>query len=180
MKKLMQTLDAEVDRRVEQLIERLRPQLHHLVRTEVVNALAYTVKVDAGPITPKQAQKIVTDVNATAAITSIRGIVETPNGWACVHCGTTFKTQRAASIHARACKPEEKQKPQGSRRGPRRGPRRCIKPGCNAQSKGPRFHHLCAKHINAPKKQWQAWQKQARKQPRKKTRAAATTGRIEG
>lgn len=33
----------------------------------------------------------------------------------------------------------------------------CIAPGCNNPSKGPRFHYLCAKHMDAPKKDYEAW-----------------------
>jgi hypothetical protein len=40
--------------------------------------------------------------------------------------------------------------------------RPCIAPGCKNTSKGPRFHFLCDEHRTAPKKEWEAWQKQAR------------------
>jgi hypothetical protein len=33
----------------------------------------------------------------------------------------------------------------------------CIAPSCKNPSKGPRFHYLCDKHMEAPKKEWQAW-----------------------
>src|SRR5688500_1185975 len=33
----------------------------------------------------------------------------------------------------------------------------CIAPNCQNQSKGPRFHYLCAKHMDAPKKDYEAW-----------------------
>ncbi len=33
----------------------------------------------------------------------------------------------------------------------------CIAPGCKNTSKGPRFHYLCAKHMDAPKKDYEAW-----------------------
>src|SRR5690349_8994421 len=35
----------------------------------------------------------------------------------------------------------------------------CIAPGCTNQSKGPRFHYLCDKHMTAPKKDYEAWRK---------------------
>ena len=34
----------------------------------------------------------------------------------------------------------------------------CIAPGCKNPSKGPRFHYLCDKHRDAPKKDWETWQ----------------------
>jgi hypothetical protein len=34
----------------------------------------------------------------------------------------------------------------------------CIAPGCKNASKGPRFHYLCEKHRDAPKKDWETWQ----------------------
>lgn len=33
----------------------------------------------------------------------------------------------------------------------------CIAPNCENPSKGPRFHYLCDKHRDAPKKQYEAW-----------------------
>jgi hypothetical protein len=46
---------------------------------------------------------------------------------------------------------------------PRRATRRrvmtCIAPNCGNQSKGPRFHYLCDKHKDAPKKDYEAWRK---------------------
>jgi hypothetical protein len=39
----------------------------------------------------------------------------------------------------------------------------CIAPGCTNASKGPRFHYLCEKHREAPKKDYEAWRLQARK-----------------
>ena len=38
----------------------------------------------------------------------------------------------------------------------------CIAPGCKNPSKGPRFHYLCDKHRDAPRKEWEAWQTQKR------------------
>jgi hypothetical protein len=35
----------------------------------------------------------------------------------------------------------------------------CIAPGCTNPSKGPRFHYLCEKHKDAPKKDYEAWRK---------------------
>jgi hypothetical protein len=35
----------------------------------------------------------------------------------------------------------------------------CIAPGCPNPSKGPRFHYLCEKHKDAPKKDYEAWRK---------------------
>lgn len=35
----------------------------------------------------------------------------------------------------------------------------CIAPGCKNTSKGPRFHYLCEKHLDAPKKDYEAWRK---------------------
>jgi hypothetical protein len=35
----------------------------------------------------------------------------------------------------------------------------CIAPGCPNMSKGPRFHYLCDKHKDAPKKDYEAWRK---------------------
>ncbi len=35
--------------------------------------------------------------------------------------------------------------------------RPCIAPSCTNPSKGPRFHYLCAKHMDAPKKDYEAW-----------------------
>src|SRR4051794_37393543 len=35
----------------------------------------------------------------------------------------------------------------------------CIAPGCQNPSKGPRFHYLCEKHKDAPKKDYEAWRK---------------------
>ncbi len=54
-------------------------------------------------------------------------------------------------------------------RGLLRRPRRmdCIAPGCKNQSKGPRFHYLCDDHLNASKKDVEAWRK-ARKAEAKK------------
>lgn len=48
------------------------------------------------------------------------------------------------------------------RRGAAPGRRRvvnCIAPGCTNPSKGPRFHYLCEKHKDAPKKDYEAWRK---------------------
>ena len=50
----------------------------------------------------------------------------------------------------------------GVRAGRRLGRRRvvgCIAPGCPNPSKGPRFHYLCEKHKDAPKKDYEAWRK---------------------
>ena len=33
----------------------------------------------------------------------------------------------------------------------------CIAPNCTNPSKGPRFHYLCEKHMDAPKKEYEAW-----------------------
>jgi len=38
----------------------------------------------------------------------------------------------------------------------------CIAPGCPNPSKGPRFHYLCEKHKDAPKKDYEAWRLKAR------------------
>jgi hypothetical protein len=38
----------------------------------------------------------------------------------------------------------------------------CIAPGCTNPSKGPRFHYLCAKHMNAPKRDYEAWRLKAK------------------
>jgi hypothetical protein len=38
----------------------------------------------------------------------------------------------------------------------------CIAPGCTNPSKGPRFHYLCEKHRDAPKKDYEAWRLKAR------------------
>lgn len=38
----------------------------------------------------------------------------------------------------------------------------CIAPGCSNQSKGPRFHYLCEKHMNAPKRDYEAWRLKAK------------------
>ena len=35
----------------------------------------------------------------------------------------------------------------------------CIAPGCRNKSKGPRFHYLCDKHMETPKKQYEQWRK---------------------
>jgi len=40
--------------------------------------------------------------------------------------------------------------------------RPCIAPGCKNPSKGPRFHYLCDKHRDAPRKDWEAWQSSKR------------------
>ncbi len=46
----------------------------------------------------------------------------------------------------------------------------CIAPGCKNTSKGPRFHYLCDKHKDAPKKEYEEWQA-ARKAKAKKEAA---------
>jgi len=38
----------------------------------------------------------------------------------------------------------------------------CIAPGCTNTSKGPRFHYLCEKHMNAPKRDYEAWRLKAK------------------
>lgn len=38
----------------------------------------------------------------------------------------------------------------------------CIAPGCTNPSKGPRFHYLCEKHRDAPRKEYEAWRLQAK------------------
>jgi hypothetical protein len=38
----------------------------------------------------------------------------------------------------------------------------CIAPGCTNPSKGPRFHYLCEKHRDAPKRDYQAWRLKAK------------------
>lgn len=38
----------------------------------------------------------------------------------------------------------------------------CIAPSCGSPSKGPRFHYLCDKHKDAPKKEYEAWRKAKR------------------
>src|SRR5215813_9100188 len=40
----------------------------------------------------------------------------------------------------------------------------CIAPGCSNPSKGPRFHYLCEKHKDAPKKDYEAWRLRARQE----------------
>jgi hypothetical protein len=40
----------------------------------------------------------------------------------------------------------------------------CIAPGCTNPSKGPRFHYLCEKHKDAPKKEYEAWRLKARQE----------------
>ena len=40
----------------------------------------------------------------------------------------------------------------------------CIAPGCGNPSKGPRFHYLCEKHKDAPKKDYEAWRLRARQE----------------
>ena len=52
------------------------------------------------------------------------------------------------------------------RRGVRPGTKRdmsCIAPGCKNTSKGPRFRYLCPTHMDASKKDVEAWRK-ARKE----------------
>jgi len=39
---------------------------------------------------------------------------------------------------------------------------KCIAPGCTNPSKGPRFHYLCDKHRDAPKKEYEAWRLKAK------------------
>ena len=49
-----------------------------------------------------------------------------------------------------------------SRRTARSGKRQvvtCIAPNCTNPSKGPRFHYLCDKHVDAPKRDYEAWRK---------------------
>ncbi len=36
----------------------------------------------------------------------------------------------------------------------------CIAPGCKNRSKGPRFHYLCDKHMETPRKQYEQWRKE--------------------
>jgi hypothetical protein len=38
----------------------------------------------------------------------------------------------------------------------------CIAPNCANQSKGPRFHYLCEKHMKAPKRDYEAWRLRAK------------------
>lgn len=38
----------------------------------------------------------------------------------------------------------------------------CIAPKCANPSKGPRFHYLCEKHRDAPKRDYEAWRKVSR------------------
>ena len=40
----------------------------------------------------------------------------------------------------------------------------CIAPGCTNPSKGPRFHYLCEKHKDAPRKDYEAWRLRARQE----------------
>jgi hypothetical protein len=40
----------------------------------------------------------------------------------------------------------------------------CIAPGCTNPSKGPRFHYLCEKHKDAPKKDYEAWRLRAKQE----------------
>ena len=47
----------------------------------------------------------------------------------------------------------------GRRAGVRRRVVGCIAPGCPNPSKGPRFHYLCEKHKDAPKREYEAWRK---------------------
>lgn len=37
----------------------------------------------------------------------------------------------------------------------------CIAPKCTNPSKGPRFHYLCEKHRDAPKRDYEAWRERA-------------------
>lgn len=48
----------------------------------------------------------------------------------------------------------------------------CIAPGCPNPSKGPRFHYLCEKHKDAPKKDYEAWRKAQKDQKLKKAKGA--------
>ncbi len=38
----------------------------------------------------------------------------------------------------------------------------CIAPGCGSPSKGPRFRYLCARHLDAPRKDYEAWREARR------------------
>src|SRR5262245_47987373 len=49
----------------------------------------------------------------------------------------------------------------------------CIAPGCKNVSKGPRFHYLCEKHMDAPKRQYEQWRK-TKMQERSQTSSAAS------
>src|SRR5438128_12431172 len=44
----------------------------------------------------------------------------------------------------------------------------CIAPGCSNPSKGPRFHYLCAKHKDAPKKDYEAWRRARQEKQKQK------------
>jgi hypothetical protein len=38
----------------------------------------------------------------------------------------------------------------------------CIAPKCKQRSKGPRFHYLCEKHMDTPKRIYTKWRENAR------------------
>lgn len=47
----------------------------------------------------------------------------------------------------------------------------CIAPGCKNVSKGPRFHYLCEKHMDAPRRSYEQWRK-AKMQERSQSASA--------
>jgi len=178
VKKIAQLIDAEVDARTAAVIERLRPSIEAEIRAELADAVLggahqHVVPVDGKPLTPQKTREVLSV--SLDPIVAARGITQIPTGWMCIYCGEPFKTQRAASIHARGCsqkaavisgeappvtEPRPRQRDVVNKKEARA--RTCIKPGCDNKSKGPRFHHLCADHRKAPKRQWQVWQKKAR------------------
>lgn len=165
---------------VQARLDELRPETEAAVRVELTETLLgakpspkHIVKVDPGPLTPQMTRKVLATLDP---ITAARGITRAKHGWMCIFCEMQFNTQRAASIHARSCdrraavlngtaEPAEaatkRQRSVVNRKGKAKT-RTCIKPDCKKKSKGPRHHHLCQDHLNAPKKKWQAWQKKDR------------------
>ena len=172
---IVKDLGAAVDARLEEL----RPETEAAVRAELTESLLgakpaakHIVKVEPGPLTPQSAQKVLATLDP---ITLASGVTRAKHGWMCVFCDMQFNTKRAASIHARSCdrraavlngaaapaKIPKRQSSVVNKKGKAKV-RTCIKPGCRKKSKGPRYHHLCEEHKDAPKRQMRAWQKKDR------------------
>lgn len=141
--------EAAVEKRMKEVQPDVRRKVcAELVRTLFTDEIGAAIHVEDGPLTPETVKAILD-----------HGIAKEKHGWRCQYCGIVFDTQRAATIHARSCakRPQAQAQPEAEKT-----PRSCIKPGCKHPSKGPRFHFLCEKHLDAPAKQWKVWKQKDR------------------
>ena len=181
---VMGAVDDLIEKRVNERLAAMRPATEEKARVALLHELAaggsdedpvITIPTRK-PLTPDMVHDILT--KALDPITAARGIKKAGKKWACAFCSVPFDTQRAATMHSRKCDkradilaasqqatatpPKKRRNGVVKKKTTKKPKRECIKPGCSEPSKGPRYHHLCADHQNAPKRHVQAWQRRLR------------------